>query len=77
MERLLKELFQKVPAENQQRLNEIITLGRKVYTDNGFYEFLSTPLKEFENTTAYDMILEGNFDTVICALSADYEGLGP
>ena len=62
--------------ERLARLQEIIDLGTKVYTPEGLSEFLSTPLPEFGNKTAYDMLFIGDYDAVLSALAADYEGLG-
>ena len=62
--------------ERLVRLQEIINLGTKVYTPEGLSDFFSTPLPEFGNKTAYDMFFIGDYDAVLSALAADYEGLG-
>jgi DNA-binding transcriptional regulator YiaG len=62
--------------ERLVRLQEIIDLGEKVYTPEGLSDFFSTPLPEFGNKTAYDMFFIGDYDAVLSALAADYEGLG-
>ena len=62
--------------ERLARLQEIIDLGTKVYTPEGLSDFFSTPLPEFGNKTAYDMLFIGDYDVVLSALAADYEGLG-
>ncbi len=64
--------------ERLARLQEIIDLGAKakVYTPEGLREFFSTPLPEFGNKTAFDMFFIGDYDAVLSALAADYEGLG-
>lgn len=62
--------------ERLARLQEIIDLGTKVYTPEGLREFFSTPLPEFGNKTAFDMFFIGDYDAVLSALAADYEGLG-
>ena len=62
--------------ERLVRLQEIINLGTKVYTPEGLSEFFSAPLPEFGNKTAYDMLSIGDYDAVLSALAADYEGLG-
>ena len=62
--------------ERLVRLQEIIDLGTKVYTPEGLSDFFSTPLPEFGNKTAYDMLFIGDYDAVLSALAADYEGLG-
>lgn len=51
-------------------------LGRSVYTPDGFRLFLRTPMPEFGDRTALQMIEQGEFERVIAALAADYEGLG-
>ena len=62
--------------ERLARLQEIIDLGTKVYTPEGLKEFFSTPLPEFGNKTAFDMFFIGDYEAVLSALAADYEGLG-
>jgi transcriptional regulator with XRE-family HTH domain len=62
--------------ERLVRLQQIIDLGAKVYTPEGLSDFFSTPLPEFGNKTAYDMFFIGDYDAVLSALAADYEGLG-
>jgi len=62
--------------ERLVRLQEIIDLGTKIYTPEGLSDFFSTPLPEFGNKTAYDMFFIGDYDAVLSALAADYEGLG-
>jgi transcriptional regulator with XRE-family HTH domain len=66
------------------KLDEIGTLGLMVYTLDGLKEFLTTPLPVFdlpqatlrERYTALDLMQIGDFDRVISALAADFEGLG-
>jgi len=58
------------------KLDEIVTLGLMVYTPDGLKEFLTTPLPVFEPYTALDLMQIGDFDRVISALAADFEGLG-
>ena len=66
------------------KLDEIVTLGLMVYTVDGLKEFLTTPLSVFdlpgatlrERYTALDLMQLGEFDRVISALAADFEGLG-
>ena len=62
--------------ERLAHLQEIIDLGTKVYTPEGLREFFSTPLPEFGNKTAFDMFFIGDYEAVLSALAADYEGLG-
>ena len=58
------------------KLQEIATLGLMVYTVDGLKEFLTTPLPVFNRHTAIDLMLIGEYDRVIGALAADFEGLG-
>lgn len=57
-------------------LREIVELGAVVYTEDGFREFLATPLRVFGGLTALQMIELDRADDVIAALATDYEGLG-
>ena len=58
------------------KLKQLASLAQKVYTPEGVEEFMFTPLEEFGGHTAYDIISLGEYDRVIAALAADYEGLG-
>lgn len=58
------------------KLQEIATLGLLIYTADGLKEFLTTPLPVFDLHTAIDLMMIGQFDRVIGALAADFEGLG-
>jgi DNA-binding XRE family transcriptional regulator len=58
------------------KLQEIATLGLMVYSNDGLREFLTTPLPVFDRYTALDLMLIGEYDRVIGALAADFEGLG-
>ncbi len=58
------------------KLQEIATLGLMVYTVDGLKEFLTTPLPVFDLHTAIDLMMIGEYDRVIGALAADFEGLG-
>ncbi len=58
------------------KLKQIAFLAEKVYTPEGITEFISTPLEEFGGHTAYEIMSLGEYDRVIAALAADYEGLG-
>ena len=58
------------------QLKKIARLGLKIYTPEGLNEFLSTPAAVFDGKTGYDMILLGEYDAVVGALAADYEGMG-
>ena len=57
-------------------LHEIAQLGMTVYTAEGFRQFLTTPLPEFEGRTALQLIELDEAERVLAALAADYEGLG-
>ncbi len=57
-------------------IDEIIDLGLLVYTEEGFREFMTTPLAEFDSCTALQMIERDQEERVLAALASDYEGLG-
>jgi predicted transcriptional regulator len=57
-------------------IQQIIDLGLRVYTREGFAQFLITPLPEFAGRTALQMIEQGHASEVRSALAADYEGIG-
>lgn len=58
------------------KLKEIVELGSRVYTPEGLKEFLSTPLPVFGGRSGLDLIGLGEFEPVIAALVADFEGTG-
>ncbi len=58
------------------KIREICELARAVYTPEGVEAFLSTPLAAFDGRTALELMGLGEYDKVISALAADYEGLG-
>jgi transcriptional regulator with XRE-family HTH domain len=58
------------------KLKEIIEIGRRVYTPEGLKAFLSTPMPVFDGRTGFDLIFSGEYEKVIRALAADYEGAG-
>ena len=62
--------------ERLAQLKKIAAIGRKVYTAQGLNEFLSMPLSIFEGRTGFEMILLGEYEAVLGALAADYEGMG-
>lgn len=62
--------------ERLAQLKKIITIGRKIYTAKGLNEFLSIPLSVFGGKSGYEMILLAEYEAVIGALAADYEGMG-
>lgn len=58
------------------KLKEITELGLMVYTAVGFQEFLKTPLPVFEGRCAFDLFGLGDYETVLSAIAADFEGTG-
>lgn len=56
------------------KLEEIRELGLMVYSVRGLKQFLATPLPLFGGRSAGDLIFLGEFDLVIAALAADFEG---
>lgn len=58
------------------KLKEISELGRAVYTPEGLRDFLSTPLPAFAGRTGFDLLQLGDYEPVLGALAADFEGTG-
>lgn len=58
------------------KLQEIRDLGLSVYTPEGLKAFLATPLPIFNGYTGFDLIQLGDYEPVIGALAADFEGMG-
>ncbi len=58
------------------KLKEIKDLGLMVYTPEGLKEFLKTPLPVFGGRCAFDLLMLGDYEPVISALAADFEGTG-
>lgn len=58
------------------KLKEIKDLGTLIYTKAGLKQFLSTPLPIFGGRCALDLLLMGEYEPVIGALAADFEGTG-
>lgn len=58
------------------KLKQIAELADKVYGAEAIEVFLLTPMEEFGNLSAYEIMALGKYDQVIAALAADYEGLG-
>lgn len=58
------------------KLREIVELGARIYKPEGLKEFLSTPLPVFGGRSGLDLIGLGEFEPVIAALAADFEGTG-
>lgn len=72
---------QTLPANRRVRkhlaqIQEIAHLGLIVYTEDGFREFLNTPLPVFNGLTALQLMELDRTDEVLGALATDYEGLG-
>jgi DNA-binding XRE family transcriptional regulator len=75
------EARDELPASRAARqrlaqIQEIVKLGRVVYTPHGIDLFLTTPMPVFDNHTALQLIELGQGDRVFAALAEDYEGLG-
>jgi transcriptional regulator with XRE-family HTH domain len=62
--------------ERLARLKEIASLGRMIYTAEGLKEFLSTPLPIFGGKAGLDLLQLGDYEPVMAALAADFEGTG-
>jgi transcriptional regulator with XRE-family HTH domain len=58
------------------KLKEIADLGRMVYSAEGLREFLRTPLPIFGGRSGFDLIQLGDYEPVMAALAADFEGTG-
>ena len=58
------------------QVQEVIDLGRSVYTHEGFSRFLQTPLRAVQGQTPLQLIEQDRAEQVIAALASDYEGLG-
>jgi len=58
------------------KLKEIRDLAQMVYTPEGLKEFLRTPLSVFSGRCALDLLQLSEYDPVISALAADFEGTG-
>ena len=58
------------------KLKEITELGLMVYTAVGFQEFLKTPLPVFGGRCAFDLFMLSDYETVLSAIAADFEGIG-
>lgn len=56
------------------RLDLMLVLAAKVYPENKVRAFFATPLAEFDNKSATDLLLEGNFQSVVKTITAAYEG---
>lgn len=58
------------------KLKEIIDLGCAVYTPEGLQDFIFKPQPVFDGHSAFQLISIGDYDRVLSALAADYEGTG-
>lgn len=58
------------------KLQEIYELGSRMYSPEGLKEFLTTPLPVFGGRSGLDLMGLGEFEPVLSALAADYEGTG-
>jgi transcriptional regulator with XRE-family HTH domain len=58
------------------KLKEIVDLGLQIYQPQGLKEFLITPLPIFAGRSGLDLMTLGEFEPVIAALVADFEGTG-
>lgn len=58
------------------KLKEIKELGLMIYTPEGLKEFLNTPLPIFNGHCALELLQLGEYETIISALAADFEGTG-
>lgn len=58
------------------KLKEIQELGQMIYTPHGFQEFLKTPLPVLGGRCEMDLLILGDYEIVISALAADFEGTG-
>lgn len=58
------------------KLQHVAELANKVYILEGVEAFLFTPLPEFKEQTAYNLMAQGEFEPVLGALAADYQGMG-
>ena len=54
---------------------KLIDLGLIVYSQQGFAEFMQTPLREYGGLTPLKLLEIGKEDSVLAALAADYEGI--
>ena len=58
------------------QVQEIVDLGRIVWTSEGFQRFMTIPLPAFGGRSALQLVEAGEAERVIGELAADYEGLG-
>ena len=79
--KILGDIVAPIPLPNDSealsrlaKLKEITELGLMVYTAVGFQEFLKTPLPVFAGRCAFDLLQLGDYETVLSAIAADFEG---
>jgi hypothetical protein len=56
------------------RLDLIAILASRVYTEKEVRRFFATPLAEFGDKCATDLLMEGNFKSVARAIASDHAG---
>ncbi len=71
-----REILDPKARKDFAKLREISELARAVYTPEGVKVFLMTPMTVLGGRTALGLMSLGEYDRVIAALAADYEGLG-
>ncbi len=62
-------------ASRLAQIQEIVDLGRVVYSEEGFRRFVATPLPAFGHLTALQLIERGEATRVLEELAATYEGV--
>jgi hypothetical protein len=70
-------LWKTAHRQRLHQIQEILELGRIVYTNEGLRLFLTSPMPVFDGATGLQLIERGEGELVYSALVADYEGLGP
>jgi hypothetical protein len=70
------EEFKAANEKTDARFKEIEAFALRVYTPAGWREFLDKPQPVFGGRSASDLIGAGEYDAVMSALSADFEGAG-
>jgi DNA-binding transcriptional regulator YiaG len=59
-----------------KRLKALMDLGLKVYSRQGLQSLLAEAQPVFGNKTGIDMLAFGEYERVVAAIEADFEGLG-
>lgn len=65
-----------VRMERLAAVREIADLGTRIYTAEGFVDFMRLPMPVFGGLSALHLIERGDTETVLGALASDYEGVG-